>query len=125
MKANELRIGNYILHEPTIDDWEEIIVTLHSLLQIDISTESYFGIPLTEEWLVKFGFEKISEFKYIIDDNYLTLCVEDEEWDMVCVDVFIKTSDMEIPFYITPIEYVHQLQNLYFALTSEELTIKE
>ncbi len=56
----------------------------------------YKPIPLTEEWLVKF-----------------------EQKDL---DLFIL--EIEVNWNIK-IKYVHQLQNLYFALTGEELTIKE
>ena len=72
-------------------------------------------IPLTEEWLSKFGFENAFADKW-----------DGMEW-MPCE--FINGK-----LYYTPdmhhhaskgIENVHQLQNLYFALTGEELTIKE
>ena len=116
MKAKELRIGNYILHEPTIDDWEEIIVTLHSLLQIDISPESYCGIPLTEEWLIKFGFEKPAH-TWCGDKFHLTNY--DRDNSLWCVAMNKNNA------IIANIRYVHQLQNLYFALIGEELTLKE
>lgn len=119
MKANELRIGNYILHEPTIDDWEEIIVTLPSLLQVDISPESYCGIPLTEEWLLKFGFDESQndKYKYYIEP----------------ISLFRGLGDDNNKFYYhrsghskcLEVKHVHQLQNLYFALTGEELELKE
>jgi len=128
MKAKELRIGNYILHEPTIDDWEEIIVTLPSLLQVDISPESYCGIPLTEEWLLKFGFEKdtyASTNRWILynhDEGEVLFEISGSDsygW----VRIFTTTNGIEDTD--THFKYVHQLQNLYFALTGEELTLKE
>lgn len=65
-------------------------------------------IPLTEQWLLKFGLSnrKIWVFE-IFGDNHRGFHISSEggEW------LFIK--------------YVHQLQNLYFALTGEELKVKE
>ena len=117
MKANELRIGNYILHEPTIDDWEEIIVTLPSLLQVDISPESYCGIPLTEEWLLKFGFEKLehdmASHQYLLNGFPEVIIYGD------AVPYTVINENM------IDLLFVHSLQNLYFALTGEELQIKK
>jgi predicted RNA-binding Zn-ribbon protein involved in translation (DUF1610 family) len=77
-------------------------------------------IPLTEEWLLKFGFEinrQTKEENNIWKRNWEEGCFEVEQigtgfylWDNYC--------------YGTKIKYVHQIQNLYFALTGEELTSK-
>lgn len=70
--------------------------------------------------MLKFGFTKINLF-------YETIIPEFE-------DFFIgKLTDYGFAYYIDKndnqplisIKYVHQLQNLYFALTGKELTIKE
>lgn len=88
------------------------------------------GIPLTEEWLVKFGFEQgalgswiksISIFGNLrelsFSGDYLYLREGKEVYgsgdDDLCV---LWNKDVMKQFY------VHQLQNLYFALTGEELT---
>ena len=127
MKANELRIGNYVYYVFTSGNKEDHIFDIGDFEHIAIhepAKEIYQPIPLTEEWLVKFGFDKVTDFEFSIDDSYLTLKVEDDNWDELCMDVFIMTLDMHKPFYITCIEYVHQLQNLYFALTGTELETK-
>ena len=62
------------------------------------------SISLTEEWLLKFGFE----------NNGIAF------WNGVGLS---KLSD-GFYFMTTKIEFLHQLQTLYFALTGEELTIK-
>ena len=80
------------------------------------------GIPITEEWLNKFGFEKESKNHWnIINPEYTT------NWFYV----LMKEGKYFIPYrwgkQVTGdryMIYVHQLQNLYFALTGEELTIK-
>ena len=76
----------------------------------------YNPIPLTEDWLIKFGFE-LNHWETENRDQK-TMCLDGqsiEVWEnssfyMSEIDLFIKS--------------VHQLQNLYFALTGEELNIK-
>ena len=79
-------------------------------------TELVEPIPLTKEWLLKFGF-KYKEMYY--ESEYLT----------ALNDCFIVVERVTGFFYVdapnNEIKYVHQLQNLYFALTGEELEIKE
>ena len=77
-----------------------------------ISLNEVKPIELTEEWLIKFGFKKMN-YKLLNKIVFYS-----ETWD-------IEFSDNE--FYMPDIgivvKYVHQLQNLYFALTNEELSI--
>ncbi|WP_223559578.1 hypothetical protein [Chryseobacterium lathyri] len=88
--------------------------------------ESYCGsepIELTEEWLLKFGFEieKSNSHCIAFNENYEHELQLDKEFET-------KENCWNITKYgggYRLIYYVHQLQNLYFALTGEELTIKE
>ena len=77
-------------------------------------------IPLTEEWLMRFGFDKVlprnDKMYYRLNDDFV---IEEN-------NVFLLGDDaFEMLKLRRKIKYVHQLQNLYFALTGEELTIKE
>ncbi|MDV3882965.1 hypothetical protein CMU04_06490 [Elizabethkingia anophelis] len=115
MEGKELRIGNYIKHSELSDITEVIAVGkdyIHILFNNETLYESikwFTPIPLTEEWLLKFGFE--------IDNGWFKIG-------------YLKLLPIRDLYYraIVPItkdiKYVHQLQNLYFALTGEELTIK-
>ena len=75
-------------------------------------------IPLTEEWLLKLGFKKtewdnFNSYRLMIGNNDYTI-------------VLYSDGNCEVGDIITcKIEYVHQLQNLYFALTGEELKQQE
>ena len=123
MKATELRIGNY--HYYHMDDkfderkeWDEICQIDYGDLRILFTYEDnseYKPIPLTEEWLLKFGFEK--------EGGYLWNC------KLLGKQRFIENhltkGYFETHYESKHIQYVHQLQNLYFALTGEELTIKD
>lgn len=81
--------------------------------------ENLDPISLTEEWLLKFGFEKKSLDSYEIGWDTLRL----DPNDMGSYDA--KEPGDFNPICNLPIQYVHQLQNLYFAIEGKELEIKE
>jgi len=126
MKANELRIGNYLLL------CNEIVnISAGFIADYDFSKRNKFNentpirendvspIPLTEEWILKFGFEKEFEHIFIFPNN-MSIRIVGYAWN-------IQMFDLCCEWYDTPIrsiKYIHQLQNLYFALTGEELELK-
>jgi hypothetical protein len=112
MKPNELRIGNYVYAFKTI--WQIDNTYFCNLEQI----ETYNFIPLTEEWLLKFGFEKVED---INKDTYPDYKIKGMLIHSNVHGNYVLGNYSPICF----IKYVHQLQNLYFALTGEELEIKE
>ena len=134
MEAKYLRIGNYILYEPTIDDLKQITIKAGTIIQCEISPDSFQPIPLTEEWLIKFGFEKVI---YESDETGYGTDYELEVKGVGCIsysDDFScalfgskESSKNELGFLPNwdNCKHVHSLQNLYFALTGEELKIKE
>jgi hypothetical protein len=73
-------------------------------------------IPLTEEWLLKFGLEKIGIWTFslnLVGNLDLIYYLGEKGWS-----IGLKSySDF------SNLKYVHQLQNLYFSLTGKELTI--
>ena len=120
MKASELRIGNSIMQD---DDF--VFVTWWRLELMENNKLEYKPIPLTQEWLVKLGFDKLENdiptyfkcFGNLIEDDYefsFNIYVDSEQ------SYFITIFGRKII-----IKHVHQLQNLYHALTDEELTIKD
>lgn len=123
LKANELRIGNYLNgkqgHVIITEIRENNIVKIH-----DNTSSFYVGdclkpIPLTEEWLLKFGFERTDQ-EDNSNDDWIWLFYQKDK-------IYIDGSDLTIETasgIVIKIEYVHQLQNLYFALTGEELILK-
>ena len=129
MKANELRIGNYVY------DRGGKVIRIDFLKHLEKNYDCKFGqhqfigeeeevhpltewtdfaksIPLTEDWLLKMG------FKYDCD-LVNSLCKN-------CI--WFNKKNMEATYLLQKlikINYVHQLQNLYFALTGKELEIKQ
>jgi len=125
MEASELRIGNLLVKDG-------IVVTIDGRSIFDMWSldheDKYQPIPLNEEWLLRLGFSD-KEYKkgytgitfkgggmYL--DFPLHKPLEKGPWN----ENF--TFDLPNHRYVD-IPYIHQLQNLYFALTGKELEIKE
>ena len=119
MDAKELRIGSIIKpwlnkHNGIIkDSIEFIIVDGKDLIDIIYEGSKVEPIQISEEWLLKFGFETFGnkiynsyhegfdfEFYYSNSGGCWNFKLDEKELD---------------------IKHVHQLQNLYFALTNKEL----
>lgn len=116
--ASELRLGIWV-NDPIHNKCDiELNKNTLSAFILDWRDELK-PIPLTEEWLLKFRF-----LQSMMLTNYWS---EDEEFN-----VFIDKEGIHyaIPldhdgnfWKIKKLDYVHQLQNLYSALTGSELQI--
>lgn len=121
MDSKELRIGNYINFGSTVSEVFGITVT-DVMFKYSTGNEEKYAklinegiqpVPLTEEWLVKFKFVKVRDYPvFRLNGLQIEFNGFDSEWGAGLLDK--KTI----------IKYVHQLQNLYFALTGKELTLK-
>ena len=120
MKAFELRIGNLVmcnLLTNTVDMLTSKGVGFDNMLTPEEQVEP---IPLTEEWLLKFGWVWNKETK-----TYEKFPNGDARMHIVNnvfggFDMFNYVLKATIK---KRMNHVHQLQNLYFALTGEELKI--
>lgn len=160
MNANELRLGNFVELPSFNGKGENIIADLnyHTFFVTStvIKDAEYYGkdwagraIPLTEDWLLKFGFKVSRDNSYPSDERKEKGFVINEglygklsdyfrvywrnEAQKIWVDELWphKKNDQGSNYflyvnqsYVMGINYVHQLQNLFFTLTGEELTIK-
>lgn len=130
IRVNELRIGNVIVSDAGVVRK----VTGHDIREQWRHEEDPHGstgasinpIPLTPEWLERCGFvikHEASEqdpFTYSILKMDLDLAKEDDGYCLrfECQDSYY---DCNIG---TQLLYLHQLQNLFFALSGEELNVK-
>ena len=107
----ELRFGNWI-NEQGLE------------LQVGLIQNNLFEnsdpIPLTEEWLLKFGFTQHHGDYYNTIMMFKSTKASRNEWLLKLYPKKVGESSEPIAqrFY-----FVHQLQNLYFALTNFELNI--
>lgn len=115
IKAEELRIGNltYFISEKSGHRIEHKM-TLSDMVSLKVGNKLFRPIPLTEEWLVKMGFELSAEDYYEKYD-----CVVHLKAKRTFISVGEYPNSLESQL-ITPL-FVHSLQNLYFALTNKEL----
>ena len=154
MKINELRIGNYVkgTHEVEIDRGNGIIEDVETdvflrvrgidqdaqlvdgscvfsleEIQTDYQIEKFAHIepiPLTEQWLIDFGFKKHKllgsyfngQFRFHTQKPHSA-----KDFGFFSEIYFCERQVLSIG----GVRNVHQLQNLYFALVGEELTLKK
>lgn len=120
MKASELRIGNYLKRDVIVK------IDARSIFDIWEETKEYQPIPLTEEWLLRMGFDQVEKYFTIKTGWYFGAGNEQKQ-----TKLNIKHTSTGRFFVVSPangsiyLSSVHQLQNLYFALTSQELEVKE
>ena len=123
MKANELRIGNLILFDVKITkaNTRNIAYISNSNRLKNGDSIAFKPIPLTEEWLIRFGFSKskLSLYTILMGNTIFSISPPFKLGEWQCDYVWLYDE-----YRFTKIKYVHQLQNLYFALIGEELTIK-
>ena len=111
MEATELRIGNWILNGIG-EKFQANGETIGNFMAGQMVLGNFNPIPLTEEWLLKLGFRKM-----VTQDKHPTFLREGIHWN----DGIIYVSQLG---FLNHIKSVHQLQNLYHALTGKELTLK-
>ncbi len=116
MTANELRIGNLILNGiGEVFPVNEITIGNFHASQSVLG--AFKPIPLTEEELLRMGFEQHPY--HFVKGKFLIHEVGHYSWSLMMFDVvYDEHVDLEI------VDFLHQLQNLYFALTGEELKIQ-
>lgn len=138
MKSTELRIGNLVDLGNRIAKVIEIghlSCTVVDLEETQDTLESYErtqGIVLTDEWFQKFeGFRK-DEVNYWVREIYdYKFCFIYRDWakNWAYYIEYTDSCDSKDDGKKYPIsfdiEFVHQLQNLYFSLQFEELKLKE
>jgi hypothetical protein len=117
MKANELRIGNWYDENGATKQ-----VNPNTIEAVWVAERIWCKpIPLTEEWLLKFGCQRTRQgwsisAEYSLYNPFTEFDTPSSKYyGLVLNDKYVTTR---------AVQYVHQLQNLYFALTGEELTIQ-
>ncbi len=123
MKATELRIGNYLELSTRGEDVvivEEILrdeFIICNVTSNEWMIQDYKPILLTEQWLRDFGFG----FRYFdeLDNKVFGL----GELKVIIKKTVIYFGIWNVLFtkFKKQIKYIHQVQNLYFALTGKEL----
>ena len=107
MDSRHFRIGNLVIWK---DSGKKFEITLQSLYEG--ANLDWNPMPVTQELLLSFGFKKCNMGGFSIKtDTY-----EKIEFNSM-LDCWVNGTKK-------PIKYIHQLQNLYFALKQKELILK-
>lgn len=125
MKAEELRLGNLIRYgNPIHKDLPIHKITgimAHSFWLdgsvVSSENSNVIGIPLTEEWLLKFGFETDT-----ITFDKMNFRIG--HFAGVNEFIWLPNGSLNSHKYGVILTFAHQLQNLFYALTGQELTLK-
>lgn len=123
MKAEELRIGNIV-------DYHGNEVTINSINDTDVGFSDYVPIdyplldeikpiPLTGERLFRLGFSEENVIRYIFRKGIFEVGLDGLDFAQGRWTVRINKCLM------IKIRYIHELQNLYYALTGEELNYEK
>ena len=141
MESNELRIGNYLEILGKVRK-VECISNLPSRKEmywitckdiIDTKIIHFKPIALTDEWLFKFGFIKMknyrtkqlghSKYDWFKDNTQFFSIEKHHSGDFNEGETFYPTFTFNNCSFA--LQYVHELQNLYFSLTKDELKIND
>lgn len=138
IQKGELRIGNWVMED--VLGWTKIseicanhveVEGLHMKVDRSVETVRYSlayssiaAIPLSPEILIACGFEKTDHVHPLLvySDYRLGTCV------LSIIESGVEVEfcglDIEERTYITKVNYLHQLQNLYWCLCGKELIYK-
>jgi hypothetical protein len=121
LQPTEIRINNVIKYNGEL-------LTVHSYDFANLDWSKAEGIGLTGEILGKCGFENTGSNWYT--KKYFTDCKEALE--LIRIDINANTFRASIenddcedePAYTAnPVKYLHELQNLFYCLTGEEIQV--
>jgi hypothetical protein len=127
MRENELRINNIVI----ADDFECKIVEIKSNVRTYFEPDNYIvtvlekgtnkeysgfigrltGVSITEKRLLDFGF-KLENNSFSKGDFHIEVSLSESGFDFNYYPLSLPTVKLD---------YIHQLQNLYFSLTGKEL----
>lgn len=128
MKVQELRVGNYLLKNGNM-----VVVYANTILEVSLNPKEYNQIPLSESVLLSCGFVRESDgFEFVIGlplgkgcDLILENVINDFKLPLdVVIRRYKNSIEAHNPFiYLKPIQYLHQLQNMFYCLCGKELEV--
>jgi hypothetical protein len=126
MKASELRVGSLVEYKGVVYPIYGLSEEAPFLDTIEFGSgvlewKDINPVPITEDWLLRFGFNYDAN-----DDWYVLDCGTGVSFSHIIDGLTHYFSSLEMVWadVLQEIKYVHQFQNLHFALTGEELEVK-
>ena len=117
LDSHEIRLGNTYKIEMGDGTYKSDLINLEDLSNLldDDLDDFYQAMEISSKWLLNLGFI-YNDFEGLYEKAGFDIDILDGEY---CHFYFCQYGD-----WYKEIKYVHQLENLYFALTGEELTYK-
>lgn len=130
MKANELRLGNWVMgigymrvtELKTELDNNFITASNKDVVYMD-EEDSFQPIELTEEVLLKIGFVKENEINRMYNNRCVVSYYIGNFYKELVIEVRRENGFYKNNMVHYDIKYLHQLQNAYYLLTNEELEV--
>lgn len=122
LEAKSLRIGNLVTDEFMqncsfhVTSIGKTYCTYKGVQEFKSTFNKLKPIPLTEEWLIKAGFDKYGTELKLTLIGMLSFIYDERK--IIILDSGLNSEGLY------HIKFVHQLQNLFFDLSGEELTFK-
>lgn len=139
MEPTELRIGNLLMFRDkkivevsNLGNTFETIELVNGLRYGSDDIEDCNPIPITGQLLIDFGFKKLNHLGMFVYVLYI------DEWLNFEIDLKHSTfhlvsgqenNDFNVDigsytvYRLIEIEFIHQIQNLYYSLTTKELSL--
>lgn len=121
MDAKSLRIGNIFSHHTHEGYCGDVFLRAEEIVMaqndIAIFESRYCPYKITSQWLIDLGFEWIKEAGGYCLKDHIVYCMG--EGDCVFNLFCSNDKDCNVKF-----QYVYQLQNLWFAVTGEDLVMR-
>ena len=126
MEAKELRIGNLFTDKVSSKEITVLELLRNGNIVFDFECDVEWQaepIPLTEEWLLRLGFEENEgcEHNYYKNGGLCFSIVLKGFNEFPFNHIAVSKYRMHNYLFVESVLYVHQLQNLYFSLTGLEL----
>ena len=124
LKAQDLRVDNWVVFEPDGGEFIVSSIDVHNEPNTinGLNIDDLKPIPLTEDILLKCGFiNKGSLYCLMVNDRIIGIGYDGSFGLYNGEHAFSVGSSFNNNHRI---KHLHQLQNLFFALTGEELNVK-
>jgi hypothetical protein len=126
MNSQELRIGNYVEVEGVIVKVVAICSNIEGILEVKVPQGKTTQVRAGEVKPIVLSANTLKESCYFDDEGKRNLTIDKQRYSLKLADGYIlllnKKNEAMIHFW--DVRYLHQLQNLYFALNGKEMPVK-
>ena len=112
LNATQIRVGNYVSFNEDIIKLDGSLFAMYLQNELD---KPFYPVKLTDKWLTDFGFTNSkTQDKFYNKDNNVGISTADDKFRFI-------QGNFVCQLVLTDLEYVHQLQNIFYSLYGTEL----